>query len=136
VKAALADRRPLRIPAYRRWWAASLVTAIGGSFSVVAVPVQLYATTGSSAAIGGAAVASFAGLLTGALGAGTLADRRVPPATAAARRTTAGREPGYAGPTARTLTLGLHRADARGSGGSGGQGRGRAAGDVRRPAGG
>ncbi|MEU4624460.1 MFS transporter [Actinoplanes sp. NPDC023801] len=75
MRAVLADRRPLRIPAYRRWWVASLVTAVGGSFSVVAVPAQLYATTGSSAAIGGAAVVSFAGLLTGALGAGTLADR-------------------------------------------------------------
>jgi MFS family permease len=75
VRAALADRRPLRIPAFRRWWAASLVTAVGGSFSVVAVPAQLYATAGSSAAIGGAAVVSFAGLITGALGAGTLADR-------------------------------------------------------------
>jgi MFS family permease len=75
VRAALADRRPLRIPAYRRWWATSLVTAVGGWFSVVAVPVQLYATTGSSAAIGGAAVMSFAGLITGTLAAGTLADR-------------------------------------------------------------
>jgi MFS family permease len=75
VRAALADRRPLRIPAFRRWWAASLVTAVGGSLSVVAVPAQLYATAGSSAAIGGAAVVSFAGLITGALGAGTLADR-------------------------------------------------------------
>jgi MFS family permease len=52
------------------------VTAVGGSFSVVAVPAQLYATTGSSAAIGWSAVASFAGLITGALGAGALADRR------------------------------------------------------------
>ncbi|GIE29072.1 hypothetical protein Ait01nite_021170 [Actinoplanes italicus] len=76
MRAALADRRPLRIPAYRRWWVASLVTAVGGSLSVVAVPAQLYATTGSSAAIGWSAVASFAGLITGALSAGALADRR------------------------------------------------------------
>jgi MFS family permease len=51
------------------------VTAVGGSFSVVAVPAQLYATTGTSAALGGSAVLSFAGLAIGALTAGTLADR-------------------------------------------------------------
>jgi MFS family permease len=75
VRAALADRRPLAVSAFRRWWAASLVTAVGGSFSVVAVPAQLYATTGTSAALGGSAVLSFAGLVIGALTAGTLADR-------------------------------------------------------------
>ncbi|MEU8662652.1 MFS transporter [Actinoplanes philippinensis] len=75
MRAALTDRRPLAVPAFRRWWAASLVTAVGGSFSVVAVPAQLYAKTGSSAALGGSAVLSFAGLVIGALTAGTLADR-------------------------------------------------------------
>ncbi|GAA1603289.1 MFS transporter [Actinoplanes couchii] len=71
----LADRRPLAVPAFRRWWTASLVTAIGGSFSVVAVPAQLYTATGTSAAVGGAAVLTFAGLTAGALGGGVLADR-------------------------------------------------------------
>jgi MFS family permease len=75
VRAALADRRPLTVPAFRRWWVASLVTAVGGSFSVVAVPAQLYAMTGTSAALGGSAILSFAGLVIGALTAGTLADR-------------------------------------------------------------
>jgi MFS family permease len=75
VRAALADRRPLAVPAFRRWWAASLVTAVGGSFSVVAVPAQLYATTGTSAALGGSAILSLAGLVIGALTAGTMADR-------------------------------------------------------------
>ncbi|WP_433793622.1 MFS transporter [Actinoplanes sp. CA-252034] len=75
MRAALTDRRPLAVPAFRRWWTASLVTAVGGSFSVVAVPAQLYATTGTSAALGGSAVLSFAGLVIGALTAGTLADR-------------------------------------------------------------
>ncbi|MEV4277789.1 MFS transporter [Actinoplanes xinjiangensis] len=75
MRAALADRRPLIVPAFRRWWVASLVTAVGGSFSVVAVPAQLYAMTGTSAALGGSAVLSFAGLVIGALTAGTLADR-------------------------------------------------------------
>ncbi|GIF40971.1 MFS transporter [Actinoplanes xinjiangensis] len=75
MRAALADRRPLHVPAFRRWWVASLVTAVGGSFSVVAVPAQLYAMTGTSAALGGSAILSFAGLVIGALTAGTLADR-------------------------------------------------------------
>ncbi|GIF12629.1 MFS transporter [Actinoplanes teichomyceticus] len=70
------DRRPLAIPAYRRMWLASLVSAVGGSFSVVAVPVQLYATTGSSATVGLAAVVSFVALAGSALGTGALADTR------------------------------------------------------------
>ncbi|BCJ44681.1 MFS transporter [Actinoplanes ianthinogenes] len=57
-------------------WTASLVAAVGGSFGVVAVPVQLYATTGSSAAVGAAAVVSFLGLAGAALGTGALADTR------------------------------------------------------------
>ncbi|KUL27293.1 MFS transporter [Actinoplanes awajinensis] len=70
------DRRPLAIPAFRRLWVASLVSAVGGSFSVVAVPVQLYAMTGSSATVGMAAVVSFVALAGSALGTGALADLR------------------------------------------------------------
>ncbi|WP_311775361.1 MFS transporter [Actinoplanes octamycinicus] len=66
----------MAVPAYRRMWAASLVAAVGGSFSVVAVPVQLYASTGSSAAVGAAAVVSFVALAGSALAAGALADSR------------------------------------------------------------
>ncbi|WP_433518973.1 MFS transporter [Nonomuraea sp. CA-143628] len=68
------DRRPLAIPAFRRLWVASAVSAVGGSFSVVTVPTQLFTMTGSSAAVGGAAVASFGALVVASLGAGTLAD--------------------------------------------------------------
>ena len=41
-----ADRRPLAIPAFRRLWTASAVCAVGGSFTAVAVPTQLYTLTG------------------------------------------------------------------------------------------
>jgi MFS family permease len=72
----MVDRRPLAVPAFRRLWVASLVSAVGGSFSVVAVPVQLYASTGSSATVGAAAVVSFAAMAFAALGAGAIADTR------------------------------------------------------------
>jgi len=68
------DRRPLALPAFRRLWIASAVSAIGGSFSVIAVPAQLFALTGSSAAIGWSAAVTFPLLACGALGTGALAD--------------------------------------------------------------
>lgn len=70
-----ADRRPLAVPAFRRLWTASAVCAVGGSFSAVAVPTQLYTLTGSSATVGAAAAVSFAALVVAALWAGALADR-------------------------------------------------------------
>ncbi|WP_144119985.1 MFS transporter [Catellatospora sichuanensis] len=70
-----ADRRPLAVPAFRRLWAASAVCAVGGSFSGVAVPTQLYTLTGSSATVGAAAAVSFGALVVAALWAGALADR-------------------------------------------------------------
>ncbi|WP_169945042.1 MFS transporter [Microbispora sp. H11081] len=68
------DPRPLAIPAFRRMWTASVICALGGSFSVVAVPTQLFATTGSSAAVGAAAGVSLAALVTAAVCGGALAD--------------------------------------------------------------
>ncbi|MFI7705155.1 MFS transporter [Nonomuraea sp. NPDC049480] len=68
------DRRPLAIAAYRRLWAASAVCAVGGSFSVVAVPAQLFTVTGSSAAVGVAGAVSFVALVVAALWTGALAD--------------------------------------------------------------
>jgi MFS family permease len=72
--AYLVDRRPLAIPAYRRLWTASAVAAVGGSFSVVVVPTQLFTLTGSSAAVGLAAAASMGTLVLSALWFGALAD--------------------------------------------------------------
>lgn len=70
------DRRPLGVPAYRRLWVASAVGAVGGSFSVVAIPTQLFTVTGSSAAVGLAAAVSLAALVVAALWAGAVADVR------------------------------------------------------------
>ncbi|WP_214412068.1 MFS transporter [Sphaerisporangium fuscum] len=68
------DRRPLAVAAYRRLWVASVVCAVGGSFSVAAVPAQLFTVTGSSATVGVAAAVSFAALVVAALWGGALAD--------------------------------------------------------------
>jgi MFS family permease len=70
----VVDRRPLGIASYRRLWVASAVCAVGGSFSVVAVPTQLFTVTGSSAAVGVSAVVSFVALVVGALWSGAVAD--------------------------------------------------------------
>ena len=68
------DRRPLAIAAYRRLWLASVVSAVGGSFSLIAIPAQLFALTGSSSAVAVSAAVSFAALAATALVAGALAD--------------------------------------------------------------
>jgi len=68
------DGRPLRIPAFRRLWVASAVSAVGGSFGAIAVPTQLFTLTGSSAAIGVSAVVAFVAVTVAALGGGALAD--------------------------------------------------------------
>lgn len=72
--AFLVDRRPLRIPAFRRLWTAWLVTGVGGSFSVVAVPTQLFSMTRSSATVGLAAAVSLVALVGSSLWSGALAD--------------------------------------------------------------
>jgi MFS family permease len=68
------DRRPLAIPAYRRLWLASVVSAVGGSFSLIAVPTQLFTLTGSSATVAVSAAVSFVALAATSLLAGALAD--------------------------------------------------------------
>ncbi|XVU28801.1 MFS transporter [Actinoplanes sp. CA-054009] len=68
------DCRPLRLPAFRRLWTASAVTAIGGSFSLIAVPTQLFTLTGSSAVVGASAAVSLGTLVASALWSGARAD--------------------------------------------------------------
>jgi MFS family permease len=75
LRSLMVDRRPLAIPDYRRLWTASVVTAIGGSFSLVAVPARLFTMSGSSAAVGTAASISLVTLIVSALWSGVLADR-------------------------------------------------------------
>jgi MFS family permease len=80
LRSLLIDVRPLRLPAYRRLWFASAVTAVGGSFSGLAVPLQLFELTGSSAYAAAAAAVSLATLIAAALGTGAVvasADRPV-----------------------------------------------------------
>jgi MFS family permease len=72
--AYVVDRRPLGIPAFRRLWMASAVSAVGGSFSLIAVPTQLFTLTGSSATVGVAATVSLCALIVSALWSGALAD--------------------------------------------------------------
>jgi MFS family permease len=72
--AYVVDRRPLGVPAFRRLWVASAVAAVGGSFSLIAVPTQLFTLTGSSATVGAAAMVSLGALIVSALWSGVLAD--------------------------------------------------------------
>ncbi|MCM3886514.1 hypothetical protein ND747_23135 [Frankia sp. R82] len=47
-----ADLRPLRVKPYRRLWASTVVTTVGAQLTAVAVPLQIYEITGSSAWVG------------------------------------------------------------------------------------
>src|SRR5438309_1723186 len=40
------DTEPLSIPAYRRLWTSTIVTAVGSQLTAVAVPKQIYDVTG------------------------------------------------------------------------------------------
>jgi hypothetical protein len=46
------DIGPLAIGPYRRLWASTIVTSVGGQLTVVAIPLQIYQVTGSSAYVG------------------------------------------------------------------------------------
>jgi hypothetical protein len=47
-----ADTAPLRHNDFRLLWASGVVTTVGASLTVFAVPVQIYALTQSSAYVG------------------------------------------------------------------------------------
>ncbi len=69
-----ADVRPLRNEHFRRLWLANIITVIGAQLTVVAVPAQLYADTGSSAYVGLAGVFGLVPLVVFGLYGGALAD--------------------------------------------------------------
>lgn len=69
-----ADTRPLRNTHFRRLWTANIVTVVGAQLTVVAVPAQLYADTGSSAYVGLAGVFGLVPLIVFGLYGGALAD--------------------------------------------------------------
>ncbi|MER7114239.1 MFS transporter [Saccharomonospora azurea] len=74
VGAVVADRRPLRIPAFRRLWVSSIVTALGSQLTAVAVPKQIYDITGSSAYVGLTGLFGLVPLLVFGLWGGAIAD--------------------------------------------------------------
>lgn len=74
LRGVLADTRPLAVPAFRRLWLASIVTVIGAQLTVVAVPAQIYAITGSSAYVGLTGVFGLVPLVVFGLWGGALAD--------------------------------------------------------------
>ena len=70
----LLDTKPLRHAPYRRLWTSTIVTAMGSQLTAVAVPVQIYDMTGSSAWVGIASAAGLAPLIIFALWGGAIAD--------------------------------------------------------------
>lgn len=74
VRALLADTAPLSNPPFRRLWTANIVTVIGAQLTVVAVPAQIYAITGSSAYVGLTGVFGLVPLVVFGLWGGALAD--------------------------------------------------------------
>ena len=94
LRSLFADTRPLQQADFRRLWVANIVTVIGAQLTVVAVPAQIYAVTGSSGMVG---LTGLFGLVPDLLpSAGVLRDQSTrpdrDPAQAAAFRAVARRE--------------------------------------------
>ncbi|SDX02085.1 Predicted arabinose efflux permease, MFS family [Amycolatopsis xylanica] len=70
----MVDRRPLKIPAYRRLWMSTAVTAIGSQLTAVAVPKQIFDITGSSGFVGLTGAVALVPLLVFGLWGGAIAD--------------------------------------------------------------
>ncbi|WP_426247698.1 MFS transporter [Nocardioides sp. LHG3406-4] len=70
----MADTRPLQNEHFRRLWLANIITVIGAQLTVVAVPAQIYADTGSSAYVGLTGVFGLVPLVVFGLYGGALAD--------------------------------------------------------------
>ncbi len=70
----MADTRPLANPHFKRLWLANIITVIGAQLTVVTVPAQIYADTGSSAYVGLTGVFGLVPLVVFGLWGGALAD--------------------------------------------------------------
>lgn len=70
----MADTRPLQQPDFRRLWVAGIITVIGAQLTVVSVPAQIYAETGSSAYVGLTGIFGLVPLVVFGLYGGALAD--------------------------------------------------------------
>lgn len=74
VRRIAIDTRPLRVPAFRRLWVSTAITAIGSQLTAVAVPKQAFDITGSSAYVGLSGVFGLVPLLVFGLWGGAIAD--------------------------------------------------------------
>ncbi|WP_211348836.1 MFS transporter [Nocardioides litoris] len=74
LRGLVADTRPLADDHFRRLWVANIVTVVGAQLTVVAVPAQIYADTGSSAYVGLTGVFGLVPLVVFGLWGGALAD--------------------------------------------------------------
>jgi len=74
LRSLVADTRPLANEHFRRLWIANIVTVVGAQLTVVAVPAQIYAETGSSAYVGLTGVFGLVPLVIFGLYGGALAD--------------------------------------------------------------
>ena len=74
LKSLVADTRPLQERHFRRLWVANIVTVVGAQLTIVAVPAQIYAETGSSAYVGLTGVFGLVPLVVFGLYGGALAD--------------------------------------------------------------
>jgi MFS family permease len=74
IRGLVADTRPLQNPHFRRLWLANIITVIGAQLTVVAVPAQIYAETGSSAYVGLTGLFGLVPLVVFGLWGGALAD--------------------------------------------------------------
>jgi MFS family permease len=74
LRRLVADTRPLQERHFRRLWLANIVTVVGAQLTVVAVPAQIYAATGSSAYVGLTGVFGLVPLIVFGLYGGALAD--------------------------------------------------------------
>ncbi|HVI34973.1 MAG TPA: MFS transporter, partial [Gaiellales bacterium] len=77
IRRLLVDVTPLRSSRdFRRLWAGSLLSAIGGQMTVFAVALQVFLLTGSSLAVGAVGLADAVPAITCGLLAGSLIDAR------------------------------------------------------------
>lgn len=69
-----ADTRPFKVPAFKRLWLGNVATVLGAQLTVVAVPVQIYQITGSSAYVGLTGIFGLVPLVVFGLYGGSIAD--------------------------------------------------------------
>lgn len=74
LRSLVADTRPLQETHFRRLWLANIITVVGAQLTIVAVPAQIYADTGSSAYVGLTGVFGLVPLVVFGLYGGALAD--------------------------------------------------------------